>query len=546
MVEIVNAPKRMPAILAQMKADYVLSRLWAHDHTIWQEDPTEITNRLGWLHLPETMPKRLDEIDRFVANVRADGIRDVLLLGMGGSSLAPETFSITFGTAEGCPRLHVLDSTHPERVLELGALVEFQRTLILVATKSGTTTETLSFFRYFHREVADAVGTAAAGEHFAAITDPGSPLIEIAGRHRFRKVFENDPDLGGRYAALSHFGLVPATLLGVDVRGLLHGAREVSRRCAQEENLEGNPAARLGVFLGAAALEGRDKATLILSEEISDFGNWVEQLIAESTGKDGVGILPVVGEPTGPPAAYGADRLFIHLRVAGDGSQDGVVAALAEAGHPVARIDISDPLALGGQFFLWEMATAIVGHVLKINPFDQPNVEAAKSLAREMVKAYEQTGTLPLAQTSELAADAVRRFLDAGVGGDYVGMQAYLPPRRELADELRAIAAAIRNRWKLATTVGFGPRYLHSTGQLHKGDRGNGLFIQFVVDPECDVPIPSEDSDRPSTLTFGTLIAAQGEGDRRALLEAGRRVIAFQLDRERMLEQLRALAMDLS
>jgi len=546
MVEIVNAPKRMSAILAQMKADFVLSRLRAHDHTIWQEDPTEITNRLGWLHLPETMPKHIDRIDCLVEDVRGDGIRDVLLLGMGGSSLAPETFSLTFGSAEGYPLFHVLDSTHPGAILEMEQALDLSRTLVLVATKSGTTTETLSFFRHFHRRIVEMVGVKAVGDHFIAITDPGSPLIEIAGRYGFREIFENDPNLGGRYAALSHFGLVPAALLGLDVRELLVRTQAISRACTDEENLEANPAARLGAFLGAGALEGRDKATLILSEEISDFGNWVEQLIAESTGKDGVGILPVVGEPIGSPAAYGADRLFIHLRVAGDGSQGGAVAALAEAGHPVARIDISDPLALGGQFFLWEMATAIVGHVLKINPFDQPNVEAAKSLAREMVKAYEQTGTLPLAQTNELTADAVRRFLDAGVGGDYVGMQAYLPPRRELADELRAIAAAIRDRRKLATTVGFGPRYLHSTGQLHKGDRGNGLFIQFVADPECDVPIPSEESDRPSTLTFGTLIAAQGEGDRRALLDAGRRVITFQLDRARMLEQLRALAMDLS
>ncbi|MGB2984061.1 MAG: glucose-6-phosphate isomerase [Candidatus Bipolaricaulia bacterium] len=546
MLRLTNAPRTLPDILSRMKREFILSRIWAHDHTVWQDDPTEITDRLGWLHLPETMPKHLGEIEQFVSRVRADDFRHVLLLGMGGSILAPETFSLTFGHANGYPDLTILDSTHPDAVLQIEQELDLKQTLFIVATKSGTTTETLSLFRYFHQRAEVICGRAEAGRRFVAITDPGSPLLGLASRHEFREVFENDPTLGGRYSAVSLFGLVPAALLGVDIRGLLRHAQEVSRTCTDETNLEATPAAQLGALLGGSAREGRDKATLVLSDEIASFGNWLEQLIAESTGKCGVGILPIVDEPVGPPDVYGADRVFLHLRLDGDTSQDAVVEALASAGPPVARVDLPDRLALGGQFFLWELATAIAGHILKINPFDQPNVEAAKTLARELVKGYERTGSLPHLTSEEPQPNAVNRFLDDSSPGDYIALQAYLPPSLDVAGGLSELRTAIRDQSGLATTVGFGPRFLHSTGQLHKGDRGNGLFIQFVVDPERDVQIPSEASAETSTLTFGTLIAAQSGGDRRALFDAGRRVLTIRLDRESVADQLQELARGLS
>jgi transaldolase/glucose-6-phosphate isomerase len=545
MFQLTNGPGSMGAVLTRMSAQFVLPRIWAHDHTVWRDDPTEITNRLGWLHLPETMPKRLDRIRRFVDGVREDGFRHVLLLGMGGSSLAPETFSVTFGNASDHPALHVLDSTHPDTVSSIEQQVDLMKTLFLVATKSGTTTETLALFRYFYNR-AVASGASAPGRQFAAITDPVSPLIDVASRHGFRETFESDPNLGGRYSALSHFGLVPASLLGIDVADLLWRAQEVSRACAGEAKLEENAAARLGGLLGAEAGEGRDKVTFILSDEVSSFGSWAEQLIAESTGKDRTGLVPVVGEPVGSPDVYGTDRVFVHLRVAGDVSQDAAIEELAEAGHPVARIDLSDRYALGGQFFLWELATSIVGHILQINPFDQPNVEAAKVLSREMVKEYELTGSVPEVTTMKPTADVVARFLDASDAGDYVAIQAYLPPRKEVVDALGAILTVIRDQRRVATTVGFGPRFLHSTGQLHKGDRGNGLFIQLVVDPERDVPIPDKTGEQASTLTFGTLIAAQAAGDRQALVDAGRRVITLRLRRGQTVAQLQELAQGLS
>ncbi len=545
MIDVVNQLKRTPAILAQMKVDSVLSRIWSHDHTVWSGRPTEITNRLGWLHLPETMPKKLDRIGRFVEGVCEDGFRHVLLLGMGGSSLAPETFSGTFGNASGHPALLVLDSTHPDAVGRIEQEVDLTKTLFVVATKSGTTTETLSLFRYFYNRVM-ASGASAPGRQFAAITDPGSPLIDVASRHGFRETFESDPNLGGRYSALSHFGLVPASLLGIDVPELLRRAQEVSRACASEADLEKNPAASLGAFLGAAAKEGRDKVTFILSDKVSSIGNWVEQMLAESTGKDRTGLVPVVGEPVGSPDVYGTDRVFVHLRLARDAAQDPAVEELARVGHPVARMDLLDRCALGEQFFLWELATAIAGHILRINPFDQPNVEAAKVLAREMVSEYQRTGSLRKVTTEDPTADVVHRLLDAANVGDYVALQAYLPPRKEVVDALRAVRTAIRDERKMATTAGFGPRFLHSTGQLHKGDRGNGLFIQFIADPERDVPIPNEAGEEASALTFGTLIAAQAGGDRQALVDAGRRVITLRLRRGQTVVQLQELAQGLS
>jgi len=538
MLHLANSPDAAAAIRARFEEELVLPRVWSHDHTVWKDDPAEIENRLGWLHLPERVPKELDRIDRFVADVREGGFRHVLLLGMGGSSLAPETFSLTFGNADGYPDLTILDSTYPDAVLGVEETLDLSRTLFLVATKSGTTTETLSFFRYFLARVLTRIGPDDVGRRFGAITDPGSPLVELAERGGFREIFENDPNLGGRYAALSLFGLIPAALLGVEVRQILRRAQSLSRECARSEPLDANPAVRLAAFLGAAARDGRDKATFIISEEVAAFGNWVEQLIAESTGKEGTGILPVVGEPIAPPATYGSDRLFVHLRLADDCSQDAAVAALAEAGHPTARIDLDDRYAIGEQFFLWELATALVGEVLQINPFDQPNVEAAKILARRMVDAYRKTGSLPADEAEPASADAIERFLASAGDGAYIALHAYLPPSRPMSEALTALRVALRDRYRVATTVGYGPRFLHSTGQLHKGDGGRGLFIQLLTTPEGDVPIPDQAGETDAALTFGTLIEAQSHGDRRALLDAGRRVLALRLGDPTQIEDL--------
>ncbi|MBC8449097.1 MAG: bifunctional transaldolase/phosoglucose isomerase [Chloroflexi bacterium] len=523
--------------LAEMKEDRIMTRIWAHDHTVWKAEPTEITNRLGWLHTAEVVLKSLPRLEGLVEAVRAAGCTHALLLGMGGSSLAPEVFRKTFGPSTGSGRglkdgyldLAVLDSTDPGAVLAHAERLDLSRTLFIVATKSGGTVETLSFFKFFYNRVADALGTDQAGEHFIAITDPGSKLADLAERYGFRATFLNDPNIGGRYAALSYFGLVPAVLVGVDV-GLLLG-RALAATCGSEPcvTMEDNSGAWLGAILGELAKAGRDKVTFAVSPAIASFGDWVEQLIAESTGKEGQGILPVVGEPLGPPGVYGNDRLFVHLRLDGDGTHDAALAALEAAGHPVVRLNLHDPYDLGGQFFLWEMATAVAGHRLDINPFDQPNVEAAKVLARKMVAEYTDKGVLPPGESAPLTAQALKEFLAQAQPGDYIALQAYLQPTAETDTALAALRIRLRDRYRLATTVGYGPRFLHSTGQLHKGDAGSGLFVQFTADDPQDAPIPDEAGSPDSTMTFGVLKAAQALGDRRALLDAGRRVLSFHL-----------------
>ncbi|TEU14783.1 MAG: bifunctional transaldolase/phosoglucose isomerase, partial [Anaerolineales bacterium] len=402
------------AALAEMVENRILPRIWAHDHTVWKPEPAGITNRLGWLHTVEAMQENLPRLEALADQVRAEGYTHVLLLGMGGSSLAPEVFSKVFtvgATGRSPLLLAVLDSTDPGAVLAHAERLDLSRTLFIVATKSGGTTETLSFFKFFYNRVADAlrqssgqaVGADRAGEHFIAITDPGSHLVDLAERYGFRDTFLNDPNIGGRYAALSYFGLVPAALIGVDLQTLLNRATTMMCNCEGcNRPVNGdNNGARLGAILGELAKAGRDKVTLITSPPLASFGNWVEQLIAESTGKEGKGILPVVGEPLGPPEVYGNDRFFVVLD-SGDWRLDigdrqvpntqYLVSDLEDAGHPVVRLHLRDLYDLGGQFFLWEMATAVAGHRLGINPFDQPNVEAAKVLARRMVAEYMQKG----------------------------------------------------------------------------------------------------------------------------------------------------------
>ncbi|MCE5263842.1 MAG: glucose-6-phosphate isomerase [Deltaproteobacteria bacterium] len=525
-----------------MKAGRVVERIRQKDHTVWKSDPAEIANRLGWLDSPQVMQGRLAEIEAVVDGIRADGLNFALLLGMGGSSLAPEVFRKVFGVADGFLDLAVLDSTDPGAVLGWAERLDLRRTLFVVSTKSGGTVETFSLMKYFHRLAAERLGAEAVGRHFVAITDPGSALADLALKHGFRHTFLNDPKIGGRYSALSCFGLVPAMLIGMDVKQLLDRAVAAAENefAGREGEMNGS---LLGALLGECAAEGRDKLTLLLPPELAPFGSWLEQLIAESLGKDGEGILPVVGEEIGPPLVYRGDRVFCAIRLAGDAPRREKIDALAQASHPVADIALSDAFDLGGQCLFWEMATAVAAWRLAINPFDQPNVEAAKVLAREMIAEYRQKGAMP-AETPALQGagfsaygDVAARtleevlplFLAQAKRGAYVALHAYLTPSPGMDEALQRLRMRIRDRFRLVTTVGYGPRFLHSTGQLHKGDAGYGLFIQFTADDPQDAPIPDEMGRPESTLTFGVLKQAQAFGDRQALLNAGRRAIRIHL-----------------
>jgi len=540
------------AALEELSTERVISRIWQADHTVWKPDPAEISNRLGWLRIAETMLENRSRMQDLVDSVRRDerAFTHALLLGMGGSSLAPEVFQKTFGVKDGALELAVLDSTDPGAVLAYERELDLARTLFIVSTKSGGTVETLSFFKYFYNLVAELVGEEKTGDHFIAITDQGSRLDQIADRYHFRAKFLNDPNIGGRYSVLSYFGLVPASLVGVDIQILLQ--RALAMACNNEDCNEpvagDNYGAHLGVIMGELAKAGRDKVTLVISPGIASFGDWVEQLIAESTGKEGKGILPVVGEPVGVPDVYGDDRMFVYVRLDGNDTFDAAVDRIEAAGYPVIRIRLRDIYDLGGQFFLWEMGTAVAGSRLGINPFDQPDVEAAKVLARELVAEYQKDGHLPelasviqsngikvyadlLESGSELitAGDALRVFLSQAGAGDYIALQAYVRPDPMTDWALLELRARLRAYTHLAITSGYGPRFLHSTGQLHKGDGGNGLFIQITGDSPEDVQIPNEAGFPESSISFGVLKAAQGFGDRQALLDDDRRVIRFDL-----------------
>ncbi len=512
------------AALVEMADRAIMRRIWAKDHTVWKPEPVEIGNRLGWLDIAPRLEAEIGRLTTLAKQVQADGFTDVLLLGMGGSSLAPELFAKTFSAEADGLNLNVLDSTDADAVRAQAARIDPAQTLFIVATKSGGTVETLSFFKYFYNLTAAALGTENAGQHFIAITDPGSKLEKLAADYHFRDTFLNDANIGGRYSALSFFGLVPAALVGVDLSTLL----------ARAQSVGDEQAAFLGAALAELAQAGRDKLTIAASPPIASFGGWVEQLIAESTGKDGKGIVPVVGEPLGSPAVYGDDRLFVYLRLAGDVTHDAEFERLAAAGHPLITLDLADRYDLGGQFFLWEMATAVAGHRLGIQPFDQPNVEAAKRLAQRMVAEYMEKGELPAGDWADVTAATLHQFLAQSQPGDYIALQAYVAPTPETDAALLALRAALRDRYRLATTVGYGPRFLHSTGQLHKGDGGNGRFIQFVSDLVEDAAIPDTAGQPDSTMTFGVLKLAQALGDALALRNANpnRSVIRFHLGQD--------------
>lgn len=514
----------------------IVCRIWGHDHTVWKPKPAEITNRLGWLHIMDAMADKVERLTAFTNRLVREGYTHVLLLGMGGSSLAPELFQKTFGRQSRPANmpfpyldLVMVDTTDAEAIRTAEAAVELARTLVIVSTKSGGTVETLSAFKYFYNRILDAVGPDRAGEHFIGITDPGSKIAELAARYHFRDLFLNDPNIGGRYSVLSYFGLVPAALVGVDIAELLERASVMAANASpcHCDAINDNLAALLGAAVGTLGQAGRDKLTFLISDPLSSFGDWVEQLIAESLGKEGKGILPVVGEPLAPVDSYGTDRVFVHLRLEGDKKHDAFVSHLVQAGQPVITLRLKDLYDIGGQFFLWEMATAIAAHFLAINPFDQPNVEDAKIKARAVVAEYADKGTLPAGEFAPLDPAGLVEFLTKAKPGDYVSIQVYAQATPATEAAIQALRQAIHLRTGLATTAGFGPRFLHSTGQLHKGDRGNGLFIQFVSDVREDVAIPDEAGAVTSSMGFNVLKKAQALGDAQALRDAKRRIIVF-------------------
>jgi transaldolase/glucose-6-phosphate isomerase len=499
------------ARLVRFERERTLQRLWDGNPTVWVDDPgaPEIADRLGWLTVGSLMAAEIESLRRFAAEVANDCDR-VVLLGMGGSSLAPEVLWRAFGRREGFPAFRMLDSTHPQAVRHVDEEGDPERTLFLVASKSGTTIETDSFFRFFWERA------GRRGTHFVAITDPGSPLDRLAADRGFRRTFRNPPDIGGRFSALSFFGLVPAVLMGIDVATLLARAEEMAHQCSPEVSVADNPGATLGVTLAEAALAGRDKLTLLLAPHIAPFGLWAEQLVAESTGKGGQGILPVPCEPIDSRVAYRDDRLFVSLSA---GKRPGAafddrVREIEARSDPLVRLALRDDFDIAGEFFRWEMATAVAGAVLRLNPFDQPNVAESKRKTQDLLSTSRDGDPVPPLRRDEAAA-----FLAGVRPGDYVAVQAFLEPCDANDEQLRRVCRALRDRLEAVVTVGYGPRYLHSTGQLHKGGPPTGHFIQ-ILDPESgDLQIPG------SPFGFGRLIAAQAEGDWHALRARSRPVL---------------------
>ncbi len=521
------------ARLAKWQEEDFGRRLWEKDHRLWSAEPVpELTDRLGWLELPDTMSAEAGRLARFGREVGEEGFRDAVVLGMGGSSLAPEVYSRTFGHAFGRPAVSVLDSTHPDAVRELAGRLDAETSLFVVSSKSGTTTEMLSFFRYFWQF------SRERGRSFVAVTDPGTPLQQLARERGFREVFNAPEEVGGRYSALTPFGLVPAALLGVDVGRLLSHARAMAQACRPGVEAANHPGLRLGAAMGELALAGRDKLTFVTSHSLESFPDWLEQLVAESTGKTVLaggergGIVPVAGEPLGPPEAYGDDRFFAALLLTGDDvtAIEPRLEALERAGHPVARFRLADRYGLGAEIFRWEMATAAAGAVLGLNPFDQPDVQLAKELANAAMKKgagkRRKAGDAVPAADVQALGSALAGWLEGARPGDYLGIHAYLPPRPPTTEALRALQAGLHARTRLAVTLGYGPRFLHSTGQLHKGGPDRCRFLQLVDEPAEDLAVPETD------YTFGQLIRAQADGDRQALEQRGRTVLRVGLGRE--------------
>jgi len=521
----------------------VAERVWQKDATLWKpgtkKDDPEISGWLGWLRAPQVGLDAADDLLKFVDDVRREGFTHTVVLGMGGSSLAPEVFARTFeggGRRDGYPELLVLDSTDPANVLAIEHAVDLKRTLFIVSSKSGTTTEPNTFHAYFWERVKQA-GVAEPGRQFVAITDAGTPLEKLGNEQKFRRVFTNDPEIGGRYSALSFFGLVPAALAGIDIKELLRRAQAMAERCAAGVAPRENPGVWLGTILGELALAGHDKITFLPSSSLASFGLWGEQLLAESTGKEGKGLIPVAGEEPGLPAVYGDDRLFVYIRVCTDHDEalHEAVEALEEFGQPVVRLYLDDVLDLGAEFFRWEFATAVAGAVLGINPFDQPNVQESKDNTKRLLSEFERQGRLAEPEFEAAVCDTqgaevcrstanLREFLASVKPGDYLAIMAYLPYEPGIEKALQDARLVLRNRLRVATTLGYGPRFLHSTGQLHKGGPNSGVFVQITAKSDVDAPVPGE------KYSFAVLEAAQALGDLQSLQQHGRRVVRLHIE----------------
>jgi transaldolase/glucose-6-phosphate isomerase len=536
------------ASLEQWAATGKVRRLWSRDATLWSGG--DEASWLGWLGIADDQLAHLQHLKSIADEVREGRFSHVLLLGMGGSSLCPEVLKMTFGRIPGFPEMHVLDSTDPAQLLAFEAKVDLARTLFIVSSKSGGTLEPNIFKQYFYERVRQMVGVNEAGNRFIAITDPGSKMQQVAERDRFRHIFAGAPSIGGRYSALSNFGIVPAAVMGLDVRRILDRTEEMVRACSSCVPVHDNPGVVLGTILGIAAREGRDKLTVIASPGIGDLGAWLEQLIAESTGKEGKGIIPVDRESLGAPGVYGDDRLFAYLRLesGADPAQDAAISALERAGQPVVRIAVADVYDLGQEFFRWEIATAVCGSILGINPFNQPDVEASKDATRTLTSEYERSGALP-AESPLFAQAGIKLFTDAGNAaalrqaagrdaslagflkahlnrlqrGDYFAVLAYIEMNAAHEAQLQALRHAVRDRKRVATCLGFGPRFLHSTGQGYKGGPASGVFLQITCDDAVDVSVPGQ------RYTFGVVKAAQARADFQVLAERGRRALRIHL-----------------
>jgi len=527
------------------RAAATIRRLWQRDASVWTG--TDEAKWLGWLTSPATAD--LADYEDYANRVKGQNFSDAVVLGMGGSSLGPEVLAQTFAHKPGLPKLHVLDSTDPAQVRSQEAKVDLAKTLFIVSSKSGGTTEPNVMKDYFFARVAKILGAEQAGHRFIAVTDPGSSLEQLAKKQGFARIFHGDPTIGGRYSVLSPFGLVPAATAGVDVRALLTHTLSMMRSCGPDVPPQHNPGVQLGLAMGLAGRAGRDKVTILASEKIADFGAWAEQLIAESTGKEGKGLIPIEGEPLADPALYGQDRFFIDIRTEGEHNptHDARLAALEQAGHPVVRIVMQSIDHIGQEFFRFELATAVAGAVLGINPFNQPDVEAAKIKTRELTAAFEKSGALPEEQpvmssgladlyTDAANASALRQAgADGDLGswlkahlarigsGDYMALLAYIERDAAHIDDLQRIRLAIRDQRQVATCAEFGPRFLHSTGQAYKGGPDNGVFLQITADTAEDLPVPGQKA------SFGVILAAQARGDFDVLTERGRRALRVHL-----------------
>ena len=522
--------------LAEADQARIIQRIWSKDATVWKNEPAHqkiIANSLGWLTVAGEMSGKTDQLKQFAARIKSEGYRHVMVCGMGGSSLCPEVLRQTFGPVTGFPTLLVLDSTDPDVINNFRGQIDIdiERCLFVIASKSGSTTEPVAFHRYWYNEVSRL--TDSPGDSFIAITDPETQMASVAEAESFKHIFLNQADIGGRYSALSHFGMVPAALMGVEIDTFLQHANAMAETCKLPEAK--NPAAMLGAVMAECALAGRDKLTIIADEKLATLGLWVEQLVAESTGKEGKGIVPVVQEKPGDVSTYGDDRMFVSI---GLGQQIPDLKELEDAGHPVVYRSLGDIDELGAEFFLWEMATAFAGWRLGINPFDQPNVQEAKDATKVLLDSYSKEGKLqeqtPLARLGELSiygkgsanasfVDAINDHIKSAGQGDYIGLLAYLEETSEIDSALTDLRTALRDVTRRAVTVGYGPRYLHSTGQLHKGGPDLGVFLEITAPDKVDFEVPQ------SSYSFSVLKQAQAQGDLDALLAHGRRALRIDL-----------------